>query len=84
MTMTVNITRALFFLEHEKFNEKLTVYSIQHNMCHLGNIAMCDNQESVTTGQTDTRGVTIQENRIAIYCDIFSLYCDTFLSLYFQ
>ena len=22
------------------------------------------------------RGVTIQENRIAIYCDIFSLYCD--------
>ena len=28
------------------------------------------------------RGVTIQENRIAIYCDIFSLYFDIFLSLY--
>ena len=32
----------------------------------------------------DTRGVTIQENRIGIDCDIFSLYCDIFLSLYFQ
>ena len=24
----------------------------------------------------DTRGLKIQENRIGIYCDIFSLYCD--------
>ena len=23
-----------------------------------------------------SRGVTVQENRIAIYCDIFTLYCD--------
>ena len=28
------------------------------------------------SARVNHRGVTIQENRIAIYCDIFSLYCD--------
>ena len=30
------------------------------------------------------RGVTIQEKHIAIYCDIFALYCDIMFSLNFQ
>ena len=30
------------------------------------------------------RGVTIQEKHIAMYCNIFSLYCDTLFSLYFH
>ena len=30
----------------------------------------------VGSTKSSTRGVTIQKNRIAIYCNIFSLYCD--------
>ena len=29
------------------------------------------------------KGVTIQEKRTAVYCDIFSLYCDILFTLYF-
>ena len=58
----------------------MAVTNLLRRLIHLANIEFTD----FCTKVVCTRGVRIQEKHIAIYCDIFSLYCDRLLSLYFQ